>query len=93
MSVFLGARAKPFQFVQIIGAAGLGLGGLGLLATIAWGLSGGDSRSLMLGFLVSLGLSLLGFLTVVVGMVGEYLVGMNYEIGRHPKYLIRQTHE
>jgi glycosyltransferase involved in cell wall biosynthesis len=92
MSVFLGARAKPFQFVQIMGAAGLGLGGLGLLAAIAWGLSGGDSRSLMLG-LISLGLTLWGFLTVVVGMVGEYLVGMNYEIGRHPKYLVRAIHE
>ncbi len=92
MSVFLGARAKPFQFVQIIGATGLGLGGLGLLAAIAWGLSGGDSRSLMLG-LVSLGLNLWGFLTAVVGTVGEYLVGMNYEIGRHPKYLVRAIHE
>ncbi|MGD1020014.1 MAG: glycosyltransferase family 2 protein [Verrucomicrobiia bacterium] len=91
-SVFLGARAKPFQFVQIIGAAGLGLGGLGLLGAIAWGLFGGGSRSLVLG-LGSLGLNLWGFLTVVVGTVGEYLVGMNYEIGRHPKYLVRAIHE
>jgi len=88
MSVFFGARAKPFQFVQIVGAAGLGLGGLGLLVAIAWGLFDGDSRSLVLG-LASLGLDLWGFLTVVVGMIGEYLVGMNYEIGRHPKYLVR----
>jgi hypothetical protein len=46
----------------------------------------------MLG-LVSLGLNLWGFLTAVVGTVGEYLVGMNYEIGRHPKYLVRAIHE
>ena len=53
-----------------------------------WQQSRGDypaaTAGLVLG-LVSLGLNLWGFLTVVVGM--------NYEIGRHPKYLIRQTHD
>lgn len=92
MSVFLGARAKPFQFVQIIGGAGLGLSGLGLVAAIVWGLSSGDRRSLILG-LAAIGVSLWSFLTIVVGMIGEYLVGMNYEIGRHPKYLVRAIHE
>jgi glycosyltransferase involved in cell wall biosynthesis len=92
MSVFLGARAKPFQFVQIVGGAGLGLGGLGLLAAIPWALFHNDGRPLGLG-LVSLVLTLWGFLTVVIGMVGEYLVGMNYEIGRHPKYLVRAIYE
>ncbi|HTS18635.1 MAG TPA: glycosyltransferase family 2 protein [Verrucomicrobiae bacterium] len=92
MSVFLGARAKPFQFVQVVGAAGLGLGGFGVVAALAWAAAGGGSRSLMLG-VGAIALSLWGFLTVVVGMIGEYLVGMNYEIGRHPKYLVRAIHE
>ena len=39
------------------------------------------------------GLGLWGFSTAIIGMVGEYLVRMNYEMGRKPKYLVRRTHE
>ncbi len=40
-----------------------------------------------------LGLGLWGFTTAIIGFIGDYLVGMNYEIGRHPKYIIRKIHE
>lgn len=85
MSVFMGATTKPFQFVEVIGVSALGLGGLGVflgLVTFNWSLG-----------ILSLGLGLWGLSTTITGMVGEYLVRMNYEIGRKPKYLIRKTYE
>jgi glycosyltransferase involved in cell wall biosynthesis len=92
MSVFMGARTKPFQFVEVVGAIAGGCGGLGLLITIALALIHADA-SLVLWALFSVGLCLWGFLAIVTGMVGEYVVGMNYEIGRHPKYLVRKINE
>jgi hypothetical protein len=41
----------------------------------------------------SVAVGLWGFSTAITGMVGEYLVRMNYEIGRKPKYLVRKIHE
>ena len=32
-------------------------------------------------------------LSTVTGLIGEYLVRMNYELGKHPKYLVRKVHE
>jgi len=43
--------------------------------------------------LLGLSFGMWGLTTTIIGMVGEYLVRMNYEIGRKPKYLIRQIHE
>jgi hypothetical protein len=43
--------------------------------------------------MLSASLALWGFSVTVTGMVGEYLVRMNYEIGRKPKYLVRNIHE
>ena len=85
MSVFMGATTKPFQFVEVIGIGAVGLGGTGLLAGIV-------IRSWLLGVL-SASLALWGFSVTITGMVGEYLVRMNYEIGRKPKYLVRNVHE
>ena len=85
MSVFMGATTKPFQFVEVIGIGAGGLGGAGLLAGIL-------IRSWPLGVL-SASLALWGFSVTITGMVGEYLVRMNYEIGRKPKYLVRTVHE
>ena len=85
MSVFMGATTKPFQFVEVIGIGAVGLGGAGLLAGIV-------IRSWVLGAL-SASLALWGFSVTITGMVGEYLVRMNYEIGRKPKYLVRNVYE
>ena len=85
MSVFMGATTKPFQFVEVIGIGAVGLGGAGLLAGLV-------IRSWPLGVL-SASLALWGFSVTITGMVGEYLVRMNYEIGRKPKYLVRNIHE
>jgi len=85
MSVFMGTTTKPFQFVEIIGFSAVGLGGLGILVAVA--------MRRWLWALLGLSFGLWGLTTTIIGMVGEYLVRMNYEIGRKPKYLIRQTHE
>ena len=45
-----------------------------------------------LWLLASAGHGSWGFLTVVTGTVGEYIVGMNCEIRRHPKHLIRKAY-
>jgi glycosyltransferase involved in cell wall biosynthesis len=85
MSVFMGATIKPFQFVEVIGFSAVGLGGLGALAGLV-------ARRWLVG-MVGLVIGLWGFSIVIIAMIGEYLVRMNYEIGRKPKYLIRKTHE
>ena len=85
MSVFMGATTKPFQFVEVIGIGTLMLGGVGLLVGIV-------NRSWLFSVL-SASLALWGFSVTITGMVGEYLVRMNYEIGRKPKYLVRNIHE
>jgi undecaprenyl-phosphate 4-deoxy-4-formamido-L-arabinose transferase len=85
MSVFMGATTKPFQFVEVVGFSALGLAGLGVIAGLvarSWALALG-------GFAVGLW----AFSLVITGMVGEYLVRMNYEVGRKPKYLVRKIHE
>jgi glycosyltransferase involved in cell wall biosynthesis len=84
MSVFMGATTKPFQFVEVIGSAVFGLGVIGLVIALV-------IRAWPLGFL-SVGAGLWGVSTTITGMIGEYLVRMNYEIGRKPKYLIRKIH-
>ena len=85
MSVFMGATTKPFQFVEVVGVAGIGLGMLIVIAALVW-------WSTLLA-MVGIGLGLWGFTTTIVGLIGDYLVGMNYEIGRKPKYLVRRFHE
>jgi glycosyltransferase involved in cell wall biosynthesis len=85
MSVFMGATTKPFQFVEVIGIGAVGFGGAGFLAGLFM-------RSWFLGVLSAF-LALWGFSVTITGMVGEYLVRMNYEIGRKPKYLVRNVHE
>jgi glycosyltransferase involved in cell wall biosynthesis len=85
MSVFMGATTKPFQFVEVIGIGAVGLGGVGLLTGIV-------IRSWLIGVL-AVSLAFWGFSVTITGMIGEYLVRMNYEIGRKPKYLVRNIHE
>jgi glycosyltransferase involved in cell wall biosynthesis len=92
MSVFMGATTRPFQFVEIIGGAMMVLGGAGLVAALVLWATGAEFRFGRL-MLLAAGLTLWGFLTTVTGMIGEYLVGMNYEIGRKPKYLVRKFHD
>ena len=91
-SVFMGVKTKPFQFVQILGVVAVGVSGLGFVIALARRAAQADG-DLGLRVLVSIGLGLWGFLTVVTGTIGEYIVGMNHEIGRHPKYLVRKVHE
>jgi glycosyltransferase involved in cell wall biosynthesis len=92
MSVFMGATTRPFQFVEVVGAVGMGLGGIGLVAALWLALRGAEFDWVVV-LVASLALALWGFLAAVTGMIGEYLVGMNYEIGRNPKYLVRKIHE
>jgi glycosyltransferase involved in cell wall biosynthesis len=84
MSVFMGATTKPFQFVEVVGAMGMVVGCSLVLASPF-------VHSAMVA-LIGLGLLLWGFTTLVVSLIGDYLVGMNYEIGRKPKYLVRKIH-
>ena len=92
MSVFMGVKRKPFQFVQIVGTLAFGLGGLGaaVVLILKWQQAWPHWAPALLGLI---GLCLWGFLTMVTGMIGEYLIGMNYEIANAPKYLIRNIHE
>ena len=90
MSIFMGVRTKPFQFVEVIGGIAGAVGGALLLAALALWLRGGHDP--LLWGLSGAGLSLWGFLTTVTGLIGEYVVRMNYELGRHPKYLVRTVH-
>ncbi len=90
-SVFMGATTKPFQFVEIVGAVAGGMGALMILAALGLWIRYGTVGWVLL-MLTGAGLMLWGFLTVVVGMIGEYLVRMNYEVGNKPKYLVRQFH-
>jgi glycosyltransferase involved in cell wall biosynthesis len=85
MSVFMGATTKPFQFVEIVGFLAVGLAWLGVLGAVVWW-----SAQMLVA---SVAVGLWGFSTAITGMVGEYLVRMNYEIGRKPKYLVRKIHE
>ena len=91
MSVFMGATTRPFQFVEIIGVTAIFLGSAGALLGAVTGLAARAATSwwVVIG---GIALGLWGLLLLIVGMVGEYLVRMNYEIGRKPKYLIRQIH-
>jgi glycosyltransferase involved in cell wall biosynthesis len=91
MSVFMGVKAKPFQFVEVVGVAAILLGGLGLIVGCVSWLAGTHGPCLW-WILFSIAASLWGFLTAVTGLVGEYLVRTNYELGRHPKYLVRRVH-
>jgi glycosyltransferase involved in cell wall biosynthesis len=84
MSVFMGATTRPFQFVEVVGFLAVVAGGVGLIAAAI-------VRSWLLGVL-GFGAGLWGGLTAITGMIGEYLVRMNYEIGRKPKYLVRRIH-
>jgi hypothetical protein len=84
MSVFMGATTKPFQFVEIVGGAGMSLGMIGVVLALGYGA--------WVWAAFAAGLALWGFTTVIVGLIGDYLVGMNYEIGRKPKYLVRKVH-
>ena len=84
MSVFMGATTKPFQFVEVCGVGALSLGGVLLVAALivkCW-----------TGAMCAIAFGLWGFSTAIIGMVGEYLVRMNYEIGRKPKYLVRKIY-
>ncbi len=92
MSVFAGARTKPFQFVEVVGVAAMGLAGLGVVAAFLVGWCDDGIKALWIAG-ISVALGLWGFLTTATGMIGEYLVGINYEIGRQPKYLVRRVHE
>jgi glycosyltransferase involved in cell wall biosynthesis len=85
MSVFMGATTKPFQFVEVVGFATIGCGVLACVVALAF--------RCWMGLTVSAFLALWGFSTAVTGMVGEYLVRINYEIGRKPKYLVRHFHQ
>jgi glycosyltransferase involved in cell wall biosynthesis len=85
MSVFMGVATKPFQFVEMVGVSGFGIGVLVALASVFL-------RSVLFA-VAGIGLCLWGFTTAIVGLIGDYLVGMNYEIGVKPKYLIRKFHE
>jgi len=91
MSIFMGVRTKPFQFVEVIGGVASVGGCLMLLVAFTWWIRG-QHDSMVLA-VCGIGLSLWGFLTTVTGLVGEYLVRMNYELGRHPKYLVRKIHQ
>ena len=91
MSVFMGVKTKPFQFVEVIGGLASGLGVCALLAALVlWIQAGRNPVGLVL---CGMALTLWGFLTTVTGLIGEYLVRMNYELGKHPKYLVRKVHE
>ena len=91
MSIFMGVKTKPFQFVEVIGGAASGLGILAVIAALVLWMKDGRSASGLV--FCGVGLTLWGFLTTVTGLIGEYLVRMNYELGKHPKYLIRKVHE
>ena len=92
MSVFMGATTRPFQFVEIIGVIAITTGGLGAVVGLVTRLAGRTDSAVWWVVSGGIALGLWGFSLLVLGMVGEYLVRMNYEIGRKPKYLVRHIH-
>jgi len=89
MSVFMGVTTRPFQIVEFLGVGLMSLGVLGVVGCLAYALVQKELPA-TLPCLLSANLLLLGLLTLVVGLIGEYVVRMNYEIGNKPKYLVRE---
>ena len=88
----MGATTRPFQFVEIIGVIAITTGGLGAVVGLVTRLAGRTDSAVWWVVSGGIALGLWGFSLLVLGMVGEYLVRMNYEIGRKPKYLVRHIH-
>jgi glycosyltransferase involved in cell wall biosynthesis len=89
MSVFMGVTTRPFQIVEFLGIGFMAVGFLGILSCLGYLVIQGQLPAILL-CLLTVNFFLLGFLTLVIGLVGEYVVRMNYEVGNKPKYLVRE---
>jgi glycosyltransferase involved in cell wall biosynthesis len=92
MSLFTGLATRPFQIVELVGAGVFVAGGLTLLwMVVDWLIWKPANLSWMFVFatLWMLGGIILG----VLGLIGEYLIRIYYEVKTNPKYLIRKILE
>jgi len=90
LSVLIGATDNPFLYVVIAGGVAVGLGALGLVAMAVSLLLGATRAGLVWGA-AALVLGLWGALMLVTGVVGEYIARVHHEIGRTPRYLVRDV--
>ena len=90
LSILVGATDNPFLYVVIAGLAAI---------TVSFGALGAAALSLIVGGLsaaltwavVAIVLAVWGTLVTVSGVVGEYVARVHHEIGRTPRYLVRDV--
>lgn len=88
-SVFMGITTKPFQVVEFLGMMCWFGGGIGFFIVLCLYLADIMSGSPALVLLLA-ALSAWGFLLLAIGLIGEYIVRMNWELQQTPKYLIKE---
>lgn len=92
MSLFTGLATRPFQLVELLGG---GITVLGMLA-VGWAIIDkaiGGGTDLVWALIVG-SLGIVGGIEIgVLGLLGEYLVRIYYEVKRNPKYLIDEIIE
>lgn len=90
LSILIGATENPFLYVVVAGVTALVLSGVALVGTLLslfFG-SGGSAFAWAIG---TAALALWGALTTVTGVVGEYIARVHHEIGRAPRYVVRDV--
>jgi len=90
LSILIVATDNPFLYVVIAGGAAMALSVLGIFAMVICFLFDAAGEGLAWGA-GSLVVSLWGALMLVTGVVGEYIARVNHEIGRTPRYLVRDV--
>ena len=90
LSILIGATDNPFLYVVIAGGVAIGLSAIGLVAMVICFLFGEMGVGLAWGA-GAVVVALWGALTLVTGVVGEYIARVHHEIGRTPRYLVRDV--
>ena len=87
MSIFSGIATRPFQLIEFIGAFFGMFSVFGVAFIIIAPLIEKVAFNIPV-FLLLCCMLLLSILMIFLGLIGEYIVRMNYEIGNKPKYII-----
>jgi glycosyltransferase involved in cell wall biosynthesis len=90
LSILIGATDNPFLYVVLAGVLALALSALGLVGMLL-ALAFGTAGQALLWAAGSLAVALWGALATVTGVVGEYIARVHHEIGRTPRYVVRDV--
>ncbi|NQZ96830.1 MAG: glycosyltransferase [Myxococcales bacterium] len=88
LSILVGATDNPFLYVVIAGMAAITVS-FGALVAAALSLIVGGLSAALTWAVVAIVLAVWGTLVTVSGVVGEYVARVHHEIGRTPRYLVR----